>query len=119
VPPTRAFPSQSDRAHLETASEQPAFRSRIALEMCRVRSSPACRTERPRSPEQPQPEGQRPAIVISDESLTLQDEARGIWYPDGLSVRLVEVVSTALIFGPRVFLGGTDRPSDKPNGFQN
>ena len=29
----------------------------FALGMCRVRSSPACRTERQRSPEQPGPEG--------------------------------------------------------------
>ena len=41
----------------------------LALGMCRVRSSPACRTERKRSPEQPGPKGNAPRTLVQQTSL--------------------------------------------------
>ncbi len=56
VSPTREFPPRSDGAQRETASERTVFH-RAALGMCRVQSSPARRTKRQRSLEQPGPKG--------------------------------------------------------------
>jgi len=64
--------------------------------MCRVRSSPACRTERKRSPEQPGPKGnaRRTAIPKKSQVLKLQ--------PDQLAAEAIQFVAqTVRLFSSR------------------
>ena len=57
----------------------------VALGMCRVRSSPACRTERMRSPEEPGPKGNAQTLMLQTQRVNCYRRDRSDRTRDRLS----------------------------------